>query len=892
MSVDHAPGVRRVFRFPWRSRRQVADDVDDELRLHLELVADDLRTAGWPDSEARAEAERRFGDLEYTRNYCRAEDARREQEKRRMTFFDELRQDLRYAMRSLRSSPAFTATALLTLALGIGANTAIFSVVRGVLLDALPFPQSDRLVRVWQANHARGSEQAPASEPDFFDWQRESRRAASMGAYFFANGMTGVDLTGSGSPERLSAALVTDGFFQTLRTVPLLGRTLIADNHVPGRDRVAVISHGLWMRRFGGNPAIIGSTITLNGDPFLVAGVMPQGFVYPSDQALDVWIPLSYFGPESIGRSRGARFLSVVARLNPGVTESQFHGELAAISTRLAAQYPDDDLGWDDVSMLGIRESIVGEVRQPLVVLMVAVAMLLLIACVNIASLLLARATGRQRELALRAALGAGRGRIARQLLTESVTLSLIGGAIGVGLGLVAVRALAAAGTSELPRSNDIRIDGLVLAFTFGVSLFSGLLFGILPTIRASSAKLEQTLRAGARGSIGGAGQRARSALVVVEVALAVILVVGAGLATKSFARLLAVNSGFQPSHALVATMTVPPRYSASEARANYFYAVLDAIRGIRGVEAAGSIRDLPLRANGESVSFGVPGRTFAPGQEPSSRYHHITTDYFKAMGIPLRAGRSFALTDRANTPPVIVVNEEFARRIWPGENAIGKTVTFGDTPLTVIGVVGNVRQRGLAEPIEPAMYIHVLQNARVRMSIVVRTAGDPLAYAGAVRQAIWSVDANQTITNVATLESVLGDAVVRPRLLAWLLALFGAIGLALGALGIFGVLAYAVTQRRQEIGVRVALGASPRSVLSLIVGRGMALAGIGVVLGLIGALLLTRSMQTVLYDIQPSDPLTFGEVVVALLGASLLASWLPARRALAIDPVTALRYD
>jgi predicted permease len=601
---------------------------------------------------------------------------------------------------------------------------------------------------------------------------------------------------------------------------------------------------------------------------------------------------MSFFGPNAIGRARGARFMSVIARMKPGVTSDQLQAEMGGIAARISKQFP-ENTQWDAVTFKDLRESIVGEVKRPLVVLMVAVAMLLLIACVNIASLLLARATGRQRELAVRAALGAGRGRIARQLLTESLVLAAAGGVLGIGLAFVAVRALVSTGARELPRSGDIRIDATVLLFTLGVALLSGLVFGLFPTVRASATNLEQSLRQGTRGSVGGVGQRARNALVVIEVALAVVLVVGAGLATKSFARLLAVQPGFQASNALASTITVPGRYDGREARGNYYYSVLDAIRRVPGVLAAGSIRDLPTRGNGEMVSYALPGRAAPPmGQEPSSQWHHVSTDFFKAMGIPLRSGRTFEMTDDSAKAPVIVINEELARRAFPGEDPVGKAVLFGTTPIRIIGVVGNVRQRGLAEPVDPAMYVHVLQNFRSRMSIVVRTTGDPLSYANAVRQAIWSVDPDQTITSVTTIESMLGTAVARPRLLAWLLALFGIIGLTLGALGIFGVLAYAVTQRRQEIGVRVALGATPRTVLSLIVKHGMLLAGVGLTIGLVGAFILTRSMQTVLYDIRPSDPLTFAEVVVVLLGAALLASWLPARRALRIDPVTALRYD
>jgi predicted permease len=884
------PAGRPLFRLPWRSRRQVAADVDDELRFHLDAMAAELRTAGLSDGDARLEAARRFGDVTFTRDYCRAEDVRRERGKRRMIFRDDLAQDLRYGFRSLRRSPGFAATALLTLALGIGANTAIFSVVRGVLLEPLPFAQPDRLVRVWHAQRSGDIERGAVSEPDFLDWRAQSQLAQSMSGYFFADGLSGMDLTGSGAPERLAVALTTPGFFETLGTPAFLGRSLQADDDVAGRNRVVVLSHELWTRRFGADRSLVGRTVTLNSEPFQVVGVMPERFTYPADRAIDAWVPLSFFGPNDIGRVRGAHFLAVIARLKPGVTEAQLGAELSTIAARLSRDYPDNP-GWESVTLMNLRESILGEVQRPLLVLMVAVALLLLVACVNLASLLLARATGRRQELAVRAALGAGRGRIARQLLTESLTLAILGGLLGIALGVVAVRVLAASGASELPRAGDIRVDGTVLAFTVMLSLLSGLLFGIMPALRASS-DLEHTLRAGARGTVGGSGQRLRSGLVVAEVALAVILVIGAGLATKSFARLSSVDSGFQPSSALVVTMSVPGRYTTREAAQDYYYRVLDAVRTVPGVQAAGSVRDLPLRGNGEMVRPTVPGMTMPPGEGPAAQMHHVSTDYFKALGVPIRGGRSFEMTDRAGAPPVLVVNEELAKRFWPGENAVGKTLRLGSTPFAVIGVVGNLRQRGLAEPVEPALYIHVLQNFRSRMSVVVRTAGEPLQYADAVRKAIWAQDSYQTITSLTTLESVLGTAVTRPRLLAWLLALFGVIGLSLGALGIFGVLAYAVNQRRQEIGVRVALGATPRSVLKLVVGQGMLLAGVGVVVGVLGAAVLTKSMQSVLFGIRPGDPITFVEVALVLLGAALVASWLPARRALAIDPVSALRAD
>ncbi len=703
-----------------------------------------------------------------------------------------------------------------------------------------------------------------------------------MGAFWYVDGLSGVDLTGVGSPERLSATLVTDGFFQTLGTRPLFGRTLLQADQVPGRDRVVVISHGLWTRRFGADPSIVGRSVTLNKTPFEVVGVMPPAFTYPADQHVDAWIPLSFFGPDQIGRSRGAHFLAVIARPRPGMTEPQLRNEISGIAESLSREYPDNP-GWTSVNTAPIRDTIVGEVRRPLLVLMTAVGMLLLIACVNIAGLLLARASVRQPELAVRAALGAGRGRIARQLVTESLTLALIGGVLGIVLGFVAVRAFAAWGAGELPAPGPVRVDGLVLAFTAGLSLASGFMFGLFPALRVSR-NLEQSLRSGSRASVGGTGQRLRSALVVIEVGLAVILVAGAALAAKSFARLLDVQPGFQPSHALVVMITVPSM--------EHYVAILESVRAVPGVEAVGSIRDLPLQGKGELVRPNIAGRPTPAGGNPTAQRHHVSVDYFKAMGIPLRAGRAFEWADRAGSRQVVVVSEEFARRTWPGEEAVGKALRSGQGEIPVIGVVADVRQGGLAEPVEPAIYLHALQQFRSRMTIVVRTSGDPLRSADAVRRVIWSQNPDQTITAVTTLDAVMGRGVARPRVLAWLLGAFGTIGLTLGALGIFGVLAFAVTQRRREIGLRLALGASPRAVLRLILGQGMLLAVTGVALGVVGAAILTRSMESVLFGIEPSDPWTFAQVIGVLLGAAALASWLPARRALAIDPVTALRCD
>jgi predicted permease len=894
--MSRIPGAARVFRFPWKTRRQITEDIDAELAAHLQLRAQELIDAGLTQADAREEARRRFGDVEFTRRYCRDMDVEREQERRRMTLIDELRQDLTYAFRSLRAAPGFTLVALLTLALGIGANTAIFSVVRGVLLRPLPFPDADRVVRLWQASRAGNQPRERMSEPTFRDIRAASRSFQSMGAYWYFGG-SGIDLTGgcapqaSGcAPQRLEAAYVSDGFFETLRTPAFLGRTLRPEENVRGNDRVVVISHGLWQRRFGAEREIVGRAITLDGEPHVVIGVMPPDFTYPGER-LDVWVPVSRIGEDGIPRVRENRFLDVIGRLAPEASTARAHGDLAAIVGRLAQQHAEDRL-YPDVTLVSIGEAITGEVRAPLLVLLGAVSFVLLIACVNIASLLLARATVRQRELAVRAALGAGRGRIARQLLTESLTLALLGGVLGLGLAYAGVRGLASLGASELPRAASIGIDPVVLGFTFAIAVAAGLLFGLIPALRAANPDLQGTLRAGARGTVGGRGQRLRGALVVAEVALAVVLVAGAGLATKSFARLLGVHPGFRPENVLAVTISLPSGTAYDQSPA-YLETIFERVRAVPGVRAVGAAKDLPLRGMGEERRLrpapSPDGST--PSEAPRVNAFHVGGDYFSAMGIPVREGRVFDRTDRRGAQFVMVVNEALARR-YLGGRAVGKNLVFNFGEVPIVGVVGDVRQRTLTEPAEPMAYVNLAQNMRYGLSLVVRTDGDPLRYTGAIREAIWAANRNQTITSISTLESIVGGTVARPRLLATLLLLFGAMGLTLGALGIYGVLAYAVSQRRQEIGVRVALGAAPHSIIGLIVGQGMGLAVAGMVAGLAGAFVVTRVMQSVLYQVGVTDPATFALVIVILLGVALAASWLPARRALRIEPVTALRYD
>ncbi len=807
-----------------------------------------------------------------------------------MTYFEELRQDLTYAFRSLRAAPGFTLVALLTLAIGIGANTAIFSVVRGVLLRPLPFPAADNVVRVWQASRANNELRERLGEPTFRDLRAATRTLQTMGTYWFFGG-AGIDLTGSGGPQRLEAAFVSDGFFETLRTPALVGRTFRPEENVSGNDRVVILSHGFWQRRFGGDREIVGRQVTLDGAPYSVIGVMPPAFTYPGER-LDVWVPLSQLTEDESPRVRANRFLDVVARLAPGTTPEQARSDLSAIVARLAQQHPQDKL-YPDVTLMPIGDAITGEVRAPLYVLLGAVSFVLLIACVNIASLLLARATVRQRELAVRAALGAGRGRITRQLLTESLTLALLGGVLGLALAYAGVRGLTALGAAELPRASAIGIDPVVLGFTFAIAVAAGLLFGLMPAMGASNPDLQGTLRAGARGTIGGRGQRLRGVLVVAEVALAVILVAGAGLATKSFARLLDVNPGFRPDNVLTLTVSLPSDLQY-EKSADYLTAIIDRLRAVPGVSAVGAAKDLPFRGMGEERRLQIPPPADgSPAPEaPRVNVFHVGGDYFRAMGIPVRQGRVFNSGDRGDAPVRVVVNEALVRRHFSDGRAVGKNLTFAFGDVPIIGVVGDVRQRALTEPAEPMAYIHLPQNMRYGLTVVLRTQGDPVRYTAAVREAVSTVNRNQTITAISSLESIVSRTVARPRLLATLLVLFGAMGLTLGALGIYGVLAYAVSQRRQEIGVRVALGAAPRSIIGLVVGQGMGLAAAGMIAGLAGAFLVTRVMQSVLFEVGVTDPSTFALVVIVLLGVAFVASWLPARRATRIEPVTALRYD
>jgi len=891
MAEDNARRAR-----PWPFRRllrlavrppALEQDVDEELRFHLELSVERLVQSGMAPEAAREEALRRFGDVAHYRDTCVELSRRREREMGRALRWGALVQDVRYGVRGLLRTPGFTLVAVLTLALGIGANTAIFGVVRGVLLRELPYPEPERLVRLWQV--APENPKGAFSFPDFEDWRTGAQSLEAAGAWFYAEGRTGGDLVGDGEPQRLSIAYVTDGFFQALGRTPQLGRPLQAQDHVPGQADVLVLSHGLWQRRFGGSKDVVGSTVTLDGKPCTVVGVMPRGFDFPSPSA-EAWLPVASLTQNRVPwQQRASRWLAGVGRLKPGVTLATARAELDGMARSLEAEHPDSNTRFSGATVVPLHESMVGEVKTSLLVLLGAVAFILLIACANLANLLLARGTVREQELAVRAALGASPGRLARQLLTESLLLALAGGLLGLGIAVLGSEGLVRLASGRLPRAGEVELDGSVLAFTLGLSALTGVLFGLLPALRAAAPSLQPLLKGASPGQGSGGGRRLRGGLVVAEVALAVMLASGAGLAARSLAHLLSTDMGFDAQGVAVVGFSIGS--SHSEELTTYYQRVLEAVRAVPGVESVGAAKTLPGQSDVEMLRVAVPGK---PEELVRANVLHISRDYFRTLHIPVKAGRDFTDDDRGgeNARRVVVVNEAFVRRYGLEGDPVGQTLALGGPPVTIVGVVGDTRQAGPSEPAEPMLYLHALQNIRVGVNLLVRGRGDPLRVAADVQKAVWSVDSNQTITRITSLEQVMSEGVARPRLLAVLMGLFAALGLLLGAVGIYGVLAYTVSQRRREIGVRLALGATPGDVLRMVVGGGLRLVGVGLAVGLAGALMLARLMDSVLYGVRPHDPITFISVVVGLLGVALIASWLPARRATRVPPAVALRAE
>jgi putative ABC transport system permease protein len=797
-----------------------------------------------------------------------------------------LGQDLRFGARMLLKKPGFTLIAVITLALGIGANTAIFSVVNAVLLQPLPYPDPDRLMRMWETSR---QEKSNLSFPCLRDWREQSQSFAQIAAYEYESFI----LTGGDQPERVSGAKVSDNFFQTIGLKPALGRDFLSEEDRYGGPRVAVISHGLWQRRFAGDQQLIGRALTINNETYAVIGVLPPGLEFPVSR-VEIWTPLA-LDPKRIGE-RGDHFLNVIGRLNPGVSTQTAQAEMNAVARRMEEQYPNNNTGVGALIM-PLSEELVGDVRRALFVLMGAVGFLLLIACTNVATLLLAQSAGRQKELAIRAALGAGRARLIRQLMVESLLLAAFGGGAGLLLAFWLVDLLAPAIPGGMYNANAVGLNSSVLYFTVGVSFVTGLIFGLAPALRGSKADLNESLRDGGRGMTGGLRhQRLRNVFVAIEMALALALLAGGGLLIKSFWHLRQIEPGFDPRHVLTLTLNLPEtRYASAEEQNAFIARVLEHLAALPGVTAVGATTELPFTGSRTGSSFEIEGRAPLPrGQSLNADVRVVSADYFLAMGISLRRGRGFTSHDNAGSSGVAAINERAARLYFPNEDPIGKRVIMrGREKFEIVGIVGDLKHGSLKETTRPEIYRHAPQvSLRTWMDLAVRTESDPESLTTAVRDAIRAIDPDQPVYNVRTMEERLARSIATNRFYALLLGLFAAVAMALAAGGVYGVMSYTVTQRTHEIGVRMALGAQRGDVLSLVIRQGMAVALIGVGAGVIAALALARLMTGLLYEVGAGDPLTFVIATTLLSTVALLACYLPARRATRVDPMIALRSD
>jgi putative ABC transport system permease protein len=800
-------------------------------------------------------------------------------------------QDLRYGFRLLARKPSFTLVAIVALALGIGANSVIFSVVNAVLLRPLPYEEPEQLMMAWENNTKQGESKSSVSYLNYIDWKNQSKTFSSLAAYSYWPFV----LVGTGEPERIWGAAVSPEFFPTLEIKPIIGRSFFAEEDQKGRDNVVILSHSLWQRRFNSDPNITDKPIILNGNSFNVIGVLPETFKYPLLDEAEFWAPLSLSA--SYQQSRGLHYLEVVGRLGDGISQAQAQAEMETIASQLEAQYSDTNSGWR-INLVPLHEQITGDVRAVMLVLIGAVGFVLLIACTNVANLLMARATARYKEMALRLALGATRGRIIRQLLTESVLLALMGGAAGLLLAYWAIRLLVNLAPAAIPRVKEVTIDERVLIFTLVVSVLTAIIFGLVPGLQASKPNLEQTLKeGGSRGMSFVSRARVRNTFVILEIALTLVLLIGAGLMVKSFIHLQQVDPGFNPDNLLTMHISLPrTRYNDARPQAEFFRQALEKVSSLPGVRTAAAVTTVPMAGRPVTWNFSVEGQ--APlllSEQPTTKWNAISSAYFETMGIPILRGRPFSEQDKREAPPVAIINETMARRFFADQDPIGKRVIVAYDemiPREIVGVVADVKHTGLEKETGPEIYTPYTQLIWPSMGILVRTASDPMSLANAARGKIWEIDPDQPIENVKSMQQVLYDSVSSNRFNMILFGIFAAVALVLAAVGVYGVIAYTVSQRTHEIGIRVALGASSRDILKLIVGQGVVLSVIGVLLGLVAAFVLTRTMSGLLYDVSPTDPITFVSIALLLLAVAVIASYVPARRATKVDPTIALKYE
>lgn len=860
----------------WR-RRQLDRDLDDELAFHFAMREQKNQAGGMNPDEARYVARRQFGN----------QTSLKERTREMWTFvsLESFWHDLRYSVRVLLKNPGFTAVAVLTLALGIGANTAIFSVIHGVLLAPLPYKDPQQLVAMKQND----------SLMNLIDIQRQNRSFTNGGGINLAQ----MDYTSGPEPLQVHAGYVDAGFLETLGVPPFLGRFISPQEDVKGGPRVIVISHQFWQNFLNGDPHVLGKVVTLTGNDYTVIGVMPAGFAPPEERA-DIYVSLWVAYPEA-APYRGVHFMRSYWRLKPGVTLAEAQADISSIDHRLAELYPDNEKT-RKTQLLPLHEFIVRDSRAALLVLFGAVGFVLLIACTNFAGLLVAQNDARRQELLIRAALGAGKTRLIRQSLVETALLSLLGGAAGLLLAKWGASFLLSLKPAALVRFTGVQVDGPVLVFVFGISLLTGIVFGIAPAWRASRADFAQSLKEGGRSATAGpSGQLLRKWLVISEIALALVLLVGAGLLMKGFSRLRSVNPGFNPVNVMTMHLQLPvSRYAEIPRQTQFRRELLSRLNSLSGVNAA-MITDIPFGQDDLDHNFVIDGRPPVPvGTEPEAQTLSVMGDYLRVMQIPLRAGRAFADTDREGQPLVAVVNETFAKKYFPHENPLGARIDWARSKpprnwMTIVGVVEDVKYWGLNQPVDPAIYAPFSQSDeawRRWMTVAMRTPGPTPGLIDEAKKQVWSVDRQIPVSDIQSMNSLMADSLAQQRFNMLLLELFAALALVLAAVGIYGLMAYSVSQRTHEIGVRVAVGAQPPDVLRLIVGDGLTIAFLGIAIGIVAALLLTRLMASLLFEVTPTDPETFAAVALLLAAVALLACCIPARRATRVDPMIALRYE
>ncbi|CAN5289639.1 ABC transporter permease [soil metagenome] len=862
-------------------KQQIDRELTEEVSSYVEMLTEEKMKEGMNEQDARRAALVEVGGVEQVKEEVRAS--------RMGSGIETFVMDLRYATRSLLKKPGFTFTAVIALALGIGANTAIFSVINGVLLRSLPYANPERLVLVSEHHFASNDNKNFVSPGNYRDWAEQTNCFEQMA---ILNDAGRANVTGGEEPEEIALQVVTPSFFSVLGVPPLMGRLFANDEGSRGRSQVVILSHPLWLSRFGGDPEVLGKPLTLNGGDYEIVGVMPRGFRFLNSEAR-AWVPTA-IDPAVNYRAVAGRSMRSFARLKPGVTIQQAQAEMSELAKRLEKEYPEFNGGWS-AHLLPLHEAVVGEIRPILIVLLAAVAFVLLIACANVANLLLARAAGRQKEFALRAAVGASRLRLVRQMLTESVLLAVMGGVLGVVLAYWSLQVLISFAPDNIPRLSEITIDLRVLAFTFGISLLTGLLFGLLPALQTSRPDLIDALKGSSRSTSGGRGRMLCNVFVVAEVSLALMLLIGAGLMIRSFMRLQSVETGFQPQNVLTMRLGLASKdYQKPRQIVGFFREAQERIATLPGVQAVGAINYLPLTGPAWATSFNIAGRTeSAPGEAPYTEVRVVTPGYFSAMGIPLLKGR---MLDEHDSPEsrVLVINETVAKRFFPNEDPIGKNLVINwepDENNEIVGVVGDIKEAALDQEPRPAVYWPHTRVAASKMALIIRASGDALRLSAAAQKEIRTMIPDQPI-DVRTMESVVAQSIARPRFNTVLLAIFAGVALVLASVGLYGVMNYSATQRRHEIGIRMALGATRADIMRLVVGNGMLLTLIGIGIGVVASIGLTRVMQSFLFGVGAIDAVTFIAVSLLLIVVALVANYIPARKATRVNPVIALRYE